>query len=117
MIALSLDTPAAGVARLRLGGHLDPDGARTLLHAAADVARAGCLRLVVDLDGLASYDDEAAYAVVGCGRLGEKLPEGVEVVADGGPGRQLALRAGLAPGRRSATHAPVEGIMGPCPGC
>ncbi len=82
VFTLTLDAPALGVARLRLAGHLDGEAAREVLHAAADVVRWGCSRLVLDLGGLASWDDDATYAVVGCTRLARWLPEGAEVVAD-----------------------------------
>jgi len=92
---LLLDSPAPGTARLRLTGHLDDAAARVLLHAAADVARSGCTRLVVDLDGLSSWDETAAYAVVGCTRLARWLEDGVGVVASGATGRALAASAGV----------------------
>ena len=97
MLTLSLDSPSPGCARLRLSGHLDAAGARDLLHAAADVVRCGCATLVLDLDGLQSWDDDAAYAVVGCTRLSRFLPEGVEVVCATAPGRDLAQQVGVAP--------------------
>ena len=87
MFTLTIDAPAVGAARLRLAGHLDGEAARDVLHAAADVVRCGCSRLVLDLDGLTSWDDDATYAVVGCTRLARWLPDGVEVVA----GEQLQL--------------------------
>ena len=96
MFILSIDAPGAGAARLRLQGHLDDAGAREVLHAAADVVKSGCSRLVVDLDGLTTYDPAAAYAVVGCARLGRWMAQGVDVVADSGPARDLAELAGLA---------------------
>lgn len=98
MFTLMLDAPAAGAARLRLQGHLDDDGAREVLHAAADVVKSGCSRLVVDLDGITSFEPAASYAVVGCARLGRWLAQGVEVVAEGERGRDLAAAAGLASG-------------------
>ena len=114
MFTLSLDTPALGAARLRLSGHLDDEAARRLLHAAADVVRCGCSRLVVDLAELDSFDEDAAYAVVGCCRLARWLPEGVAVIAGTGAGTELADTAGVAP------H-PVEGhsagTMVTCPAC
>ncbi len=95
MFTLAIDSPAANAARLRLSGHLDDAAARQVLHAAADVVQCGCSRLVVDLDGLVSWDDAAAFAVVGCTRLAPWLSEGVAVVAAGRPGRDLADLAGL----------------------
>ena len=89
MFTLTLDAPSAGAARLRLAGHLDGEAARDVLHAAADVVRCGCSRLVVDLDGLTSWDDDATYALVGCTRLARWLPEGVDVVAGGALHRDL----------------------------
>jgi len=80
VFTLTLDAPAVGAARLRLTGHLDAVAARDVLHAAADVVHGGCTRLVLDLDGLTSWDDDATYAVVGCTRLARWLPEGVDVV-------------------------------------
>jgi len=80
VFTLTLDAPAPGAARLRLAGHLDGEAARDVLHAAADVVRCGCSRLVLDLDGLTSWDADATYAVVGCTRLARWLPAGVEVV-------------------------------------
>ena len=95
VFTLSLDVPASGAARLRLAGHLDDDAAREVLHAAADVVRCGCSRLVVDLDGITSWDDAAAFAVTGCTRLARYLSDGVEVVAAGPAGRDLAESAGV----------------------
>ena len=95
MFTLAIDAPSANAARLRLSGHLDDTAARAVLHAAADVVQCGCSRLVLDLDGLVSWDDAAAFAVVGCARLAPWLPEGVAVVAEHGPGRELADLAGL----------------------
>lgn len=95
MFSLSLDAPAPGTARLRLLGHLDGPAAIELLHRAAALVRCGCSRLVVDLDGITSFDDDAAYAVVGCARLARWLPEGVEVVAASDAARDLADRAGV----------------------
>jgi hypothetical protein len=114
VFTLSLDAPAAGAARLRLSGHLDDAGAREVLHAAADVVKCGCSWLVVDLGGLDSYDDEAAYAVVGCCRLARWLPDGVTVVAGSAAGSALADTAGVAP-HPAAAHA--AGTMVPCPAC
>lgn len=114
MFTLSLDAPAAGAARLSLSGHLDVPASLEVLHAAADVVRCGCSRLVVDLAGLVSYDDEAAYAVVGCSRLARYLPDGVTVVAGKGAGPALAETAGVATHLENA-HAP--GSMAPCPAC
>ena len=119
MFTLTLDAPAAGAARLRLAGHLDGEAAREVLHAAADVVRCGCSRLVVDLDGLTSWDDDATYAVVGCTRLARWLPQGVDVVAVGPLQRHLVpsddpadqdtrarvLRAAAPAARRAATMA------------
>ena len=105
VLSLSVDSPAAGAARLVLAGHLDDAGARDVLHAAADVVRCGCARLVVDLDGITSYDEDAAFAVLGCWRLGRYLPAGVELVAGQATGRALADDAGV----------PEQGIMGACP--
>ena len=107
MLTVSLDTPAAEGARLLLTGHLDADGARGLLRAAADLVRGGCPRLVVDLDGVTSYDEDATYAVAGCWRLGRYVPGGVAVVAEGELGRTLAEEAGV----------PAQGIMDSCPAC
>ena len=95
MFTLAIDAPAANAARLRLSGHLDDAAARQVLHAAADVVQCGCSRLVLDLDGLLSWDDGAAFAVVGCARLAPWLSDGVAVVAAGRPGRDLADLAGL----------------------
>ena len=104
VLSLSVDSPAAGAARLVLAGHLDDEGAREVLHTAADVVRCGCERLVVDLDGVTSYDDAAVFAVRGCWRLARYLPEGVSLVAELPTGRALADDAGV----------PEQGIMGPC---
>jgi hypothetical protein len=104
VLTLSVDSPAAGAARLVLAGHLDDEGARDVLHAAADVVRCGCERLVVDLDGITSYDAEAAFAVLGCWRLARYLPEGVALVAERATGRALADTAGV----------PEQGIMDSC---
>ena len=105
MFSLLLDSPAVGAARLRLRGHLDDEGAREVLHVAANAVSCGCSRLVVDLEQLESYDEDAAYAVVGCARLARWLSEGVGVVTGGRAGRELASHAGLA----------EEGIMASCP--
>ena len=99
MFLLSLDAPGAGAARLRLRGHLDDAAALQVLHAAADVVRCGCSRLELDLDGLTSYDDAAAFAVTGCDRLGRWLPEGVGFLAESRDARALAARAGVDAGR------------------
>jgi hypothetical protein len=107
VLSLSVHAPAAGAARLVLGGHLDDEGARDVLHAAADVVRCGCARLVVDLDAITSYDDDAAFAVLGCWRLARFLPDGVVLVAEQATGRALADEAGV----------PAQGIMGACPAC
>ena len=107
MLTVSLDTPAREGARLRLTGHLDAAAARDLLHAAADLVRGGCPRLLVDLDGLTSYDEDAAFAVAGCWRLARWVPLGVGVLAAGEVARTLAETAGV----------PPQGIMGPCPAC
>ena len=112
MFTLSVDAPAAGAARLRLAGHLDQPAARQVLHAAADVVKCGCLRLVVDLGEVVSYDEEAAYAVTGCARLARWLPEGVAVLAGDGAGADLAEHAGV------ETHAHRSaGSMASCPAC
>ncbi len=113
MFTLSLDAPDSGAARLRLSGHLDDAAAHELLRCAASVVRCGCSRLVVDLDGITSYDDEATYAVVGCTRLARWLPDGVDVVAFEQEARALADRAGVAapvrlrPVDRAVAAAPV----------
>ena len=114
MFTLSLDTPALGAARLRLSGHLDDEAARQLLHAAADVVKCGCSRLVVDLAELDSFDEDAAYAVVGCCRLARWLPEGVAVIAGSEASAALADTAGVAPHPAEAHSA---GTMAPCPAC
>jgi hypothetical protein len=111
---LSLDTPAAGAARLRLEGHLDDAAARDVLHAAADVVKCGCSRLLVDLEGLSSFDVDAAYAVTGCCRLDRFLPEGVAVIAESHVATALADTAGV-PAHPAEAHAP--GTMVPCPAC
>lgn len=118
MFTLSLDTPAVGAARLRLAGHLDHVAARDVLHAAADVVRCGCSRLVVDLGDLESFDDEAAYCVTGCCRLERFLAEGVAVVAGSAAGEALALTAGVVPHRAGAhaAHA-LAGTVVSCPAC
>ena len=107
VLTVSIDAPAGDGARLLLSGHLDDAGARDVLHTAADLVRCGCPRLLVDLDGITSYDEEAAYAVVGCWRLGRYVAGGVAVVADGEVARALAEQAGV----------PEQGIMGSCPAC
>lgn len=99
MFTLSLDAPSSGCARLRPNGHLDASAARDLLHAAADVVRSGCSALVLDLDGVESWDADAGYAVVGCTRLARFLPEGVDLVAEQDPGRELARHVGITPSR------------------
>ena len=114
MFSLLLDAPGAGAARLRLSGHLDDDAARQVLHAAADLVKCGCSSLEVDLVGLDSFDEEAAYAVVGCCRLARFLPDGVTVVAGSETGSELADTAGVVAHPASA-HAP--GTMVPCPAC
>lgn len=101
MFTLTIDAMGPGAVRLRLTGHLDDAAAREVLHAAADIVKGGCSRLVVDLDGITSFDETSAFAVVGCARLARWLPQGVEVVADAEPGRELAAQAGLVP----ALHA------------
>ena len=95
VFTLTIDAVSPGTARLQLSGHLDDTAAREVLHAAADLVRAGCAGLVVDLDGLTSYDDDATYAVVGCRRLARWLGQGVDVVAGHGAGQALAADAGL----------------------
>ncbi len=115
MFTLQLDAPGSGAARLRLSGHLDDAGARDVLHAAADVVKCGCSRLVVDLDGLTSFDTDAAFAVTGCTRLSRWLPDGVDVVAETRAGRELAAEAGVpavSPGT-SEQHGPDS--MAACP--
>jgi hypothetical protein len=114
VFSLSLDAPAPGAARLRLEGHLDDEAAREVLHAAADVVKCGCSRLVVDLGGVVSFDDAASYAVVGCSQLSRYLPDGVTVVADSDAGSALADTAGVA-SHRAAAHLP--GTMVACPAC
>ena len=114
MLTLVLDAPGAGAARLRLAGHLDSQGARDVLHAAADVASSGCSRLVVDLADLVSYDDDAAYALTGCVQLGRWLAGGVTVVAGSAAGWRLADTAGVVP-HPAQGHA--TGTMVPCPAC
>ena len=99
VFTLSLDAPSSGCARLRPSGHLDASAARDVLHAAAGVVRCGCSALVLDLDGLESWDADAAYAVVGCTRLARFLPEGVDVVAERAPGLDLARHVGVATSR------------------
>lgn len=118
MFTLVLDAPAVSAARLRVSGHLDAAAARDLLHAAADVVRCGCSRLVVDLGGLRSYDDDAAYAVAGCARLARFLPEGVAVLAGSDVGEALADTAGVAP-HRALSHATMAtaGTMVRCHAC
>ena len=115
VFTLSLDAPGARAARLRLAGHLDDDAARDLLHAAADVVRCGCSRLVVDLADLESYDEEAAYAVVGCYRLARYLPEGVAVVTGSDAGADLVDTAGIPPHVHASSAA--AGTMTSCPAC
>ena len=125
MLTIRIDAFAAGAARLRLAGHLDDSGARDLLHAAADVVRCGCSRLVVDLRGVTSWDSDAAFAVVGCTRLARWLQDGVDVVCPDGPARELARHAGVVPGRTDAAHpslgcpapAPAPDTMGACHVC
>lgn len=90
-----LDAPSPGAARLRLQGHLDDAGAREVLQRAATMVHCGCERLVVDLDGVTSFEAEAAYAVVGCTRLARFLPLGVDVIAGEQAGRELAEHAGV----------------------
>ena len=114
MFTLSVDAPAAGSARLRLSGHLDDAAAREVLHAAADVVKCGCTRLVVDLAHLVSYEDEAVYALTGCAGLARWLPEGVAVVTGSLVGAQLAEQAGV-PTHPSDEHVP--GTMVACPAC
>ena len=97
MLDLLLDAPTTGGARLRLVGHLDDAAARDVLHAAADVVRSGCSSLVLDLEGVTSWDDDATFAVVGCTRLARWLPDGVDVVALSVAARTLAARAGVLP--------------------
>jgi hypothetical protein len=104
VLTIRLDALAAGAAQLRLTGHLDDTGARDLLHAAADVVRCGCSRLVVDLRGVTSWDSEAAFAVVGCTRLARWLENGVDVVCADGPARELAAHAGVVPGASGAAQ-------------
>lgn len=118
MFSLSLHAPAAGAARLRLSGHLDTAAARRVLQAAADVVRCGCSRLEVDLSELRSYDDDAAFAVVGCCRLGRFVPDGVAVLAASEVGAALADTAGVPPHRAQA-HVPgaTTGTMALCPAC
>lgn len=108
---LTLDAPQTGHARLRLAGHLDDEAARDLLHAAADVVRGGCLRLVVDLDGLTGFDERAAYALTGCARLDRFVPDGVRVVATVAPGTALLARAGAT----SSPSGAGPDIMAACP--
>ena len=115
MFTLTLDAPAAGAARLRLAGHLDGEAARDVLHAAADVVRCGCSRLVLDLDGLTSWDDDATYAVVGCTRLARWLPQGVDVVAGGAPQRDLVPPQPGTPG--SAPDDRATDTMAACHAC
>ena len=107
MLTVSIDAPAVDSARIALAGHLDDAGARDVLHAAADLVRLGCPRLLVDLDGITSYDEDAAYAVAGCWRLSRYVAGGVAVVAEGDVGRALAEHAGV----------PAQGIMDSCPAC
>lgn len=95
MLTIRLDLPSAGAARLRLSGHLDGSAARDVLHAAADVVRCGCSRLVVDLDGVTSWDSDAAFAVVGCARLSRWVEGGVDVVGASPAARELASQAGV----------------------
>jgi hypothetical protein len=112
---MTLDAPAVGAARLRLAGHLDGEAAREVLHAAADVVRCGCSRLVVDLDGLTSWDDDATYAVVGCTRLARWLPQGVDVVAGGALQRDLVPAQPRTPA--SPPGAPEADTMAACHAC
>ncbi|MBC7372403.1 MAG: hypothetical protein H7323_00235 [Frankiales bacterium] len=95
MFTLLLDAPSPGAARLRLQGHLDEVGAREVLQRAATMVHCGCDRLVVDLDGVTSFEADAAYAVVGCTRLARFLPLGVDVIAGEQAGRDLAEHAGV----------------------
>ena len=111
---MTLDAPAVGAARLRLAGHLDGDAARDVLHAAADVVRSGCSRLVLDLDGLTSWDDDATYAVVGCTRLARWLPGGVDVV---GGRRQRALVPSQPATATSRPDEPTADTMAACHAC
>ncbi len=67
-----------------------------------DAPAVGCSRLVLDLDGLTSWDDDATYAVVGCTRLARWVPEGVHVLAG------ERLQRGLGPRPGPATSSPDE---------
>ena len=127
MLTIHLDAPSIGAARLRLRGHLDDTGARDVLHAAADVVRCGCSRLVVDLDGVTSWDSDAAFAVVGCTRLARWLSDGVEVVGGSRAARELAAQAGVAPAVGTAAQqlaaeacpppSPAPDTMAACHAC
>ena len=118
MFTLVLDSPALGATRLRLAGHLDQAAARDVLHAAADVVRCGSSRLVVDLQDLESFDDDAAYCVIGCCRLGRYLTEGVAVVARSRAGEALAEAARVVPQRAGARIADaLAGTVVTCPAC
>ena len=114
MFTLTVDAPALGATRLRLQGHLDDEAARQVLHAAADAVRCGSSKLVVDVAELASYDEGASYAVVGCSQLARYLPEGVTVVTGSDASAELADTAGVAQ-HPAAAHSP--GTMVPCPAC
>lgn len=103
MVTVTLDAP--GSARLVVNGHLDDAAAREVLHLAADAVRCGCSCLVLDLEGLDSYDEHGTVAVVGCCRLAPWLDGGVELRADGDVARGLV---------RSAWGVD-EGIMASCP--
>ena len=114
MFNLSLDAPTPGSARLRLSGHLDSAAAREVLHVAADVVKCGCSSLVLDLEELETFDEDATYAVVGCCRLARFLPEGVAVVGGSPAGAALADTAGVAL-HDAQEHSP--GTMVACPAC
>ena len=116
MLTIRLDALAGDAARLCLHGHLDDAGARVVLQTAADLTRGGCSRLVVDLDGVTSWDGEATFAVVGCTRLSRWLSNGVEVVGATPAARELAVQAGVAPAPDSvATTQVADACPSPSP--
>jgi hypothetical protein len=127
VLTIRLDALAGDAARLCLGGHLDNAGARAVLQTAADLTRGGCSRLVVDLDGVTSWDGEATFAVVGCTRLARWLSHGVEVVGASPAARELALEAGVAPASGSdaaeddpaacPSPSPAPDTMAACRAC
>lgn len=88
---LEVTTHEGGCIVIAVAGDLTQESGQELTRLATGAIAADVRHIDIELGRLRSFTDEGIMALSSCSELGQALPDGLDVLASGGAGRDALL--------------------------